>query len=195
MSERGRQRLRAWGLFLAGIAFIIATLELASEASQFLRSRGYMWQTVKLLSLVASGTVLYLLWVGARIRSPWVYLRTLPALAVFVYTMLTERSNPAERFHFVEYGALYLIALHALVIDLKGVRVYVLAFALTALAGWFDEQVQGWMPTRIYDAEDVEMNVIAAALAGLVFFSLFGLDPTRARFASLPDPIDDGSLR
>ncbi len=195
MSGKGRDRLRAWLLFLAGVAFIALTLDVAYEVSLFLRSRGYLWQTIQVLFAASSVVLLYLLVFGAGLRSPWVYARTAPFLVLFVLAMLRTRSSPSERFHFLEYGILFLLALRAAAIDLRGAWSYPVALVATGLAGWFDEWQQGLSPVRYYDVEDIEMNVLAAALAGLVCLALFGLRPDRARFDGLASRPDDAAAR
>ncbi len=190
MSPTAIDRVRAWSLFVLFLAFIILTLDTAYEVSLFLRSRGYLWQTVKLLFAVAAAAMLYLLVVGARVTSPWVYLRTTPAFVAFAFAMIHVRSSPSERFHFLEYGVLYLLSLRALTIDVRGTWPYLLALVVTSLAGWFDEYVQGLSPVRYYDVDDIRMNVLAAALAGLVCFALFGAAPERSRFTHMRDVVD-----
>ncbi len=184
MSERAAERLRSWLLFLFGAACIIATLDVAFETSLFLRARGCLWRTVEILFAATAAVVTYLLVVRACVASVLIYLRSLPALAFFVYAMIRMRSAPSERFHFVEYGVLYLLALRATVVDVRNLLAYFVALVATALAGWIDECAQGLSAVRYFDVEDIKMNVVAAFLAGLVFFSLFGARPARARFAA-----------
>src|SRR5690606_1800101 len=102
------------------------------------------------------------------IRSGWVYARTAPALLAFCYAMVETRSSPSERFHFLEYGVLFLLALRAAAVDTRGLVPYVVAFVATTGAGWFDEWLQGQSPVRYYDVDDIRMNALAAALAGVV---------------------------
>lgn len=185
MTDAAKDRLRAWALFFGGIAFIVLTLDVAYEVSLFLRSRGYLWQTIKILFSVSGAALVYLLVVGAHIRSWWVYARTAPVFAAFIYAMIEVRSSPSERFHFLEYGILYLLALRALALDLRATASYLIALAATVGAGWFDEWQQGMSPVRYYDPEDIEMNALAATLAMLVCLSLFGREPSRARFEGL----------
>lgn len=179
-------RLGSWAAFVAGVAFIVLTLDLAYEVSLFLRSRGYQWETVKLLFAGASAVLLYLLVFGAGLRRPGPYLRALPALVAFGYAMTTIPGSPAERFHFLEYGVLYVLALRAVVLDVRGAWAYPLAWLPVVLAGWLDETLQGMSPVRYYDVEDIQMNALAAALAALVCASLFGRAAAAARFAHLP---------
>lgn len=189
MSERGRERLAAWGLFLAGFGFILATLDLAYAVSSFLRPRGFMWPTVMLLSSCAGAAVAYLLYFGAGLRTLRPWLSAAPLLAVYLVAMVKMRSAPAERFHFVEYGLLHLLALRAAAVDLRGAAAYAVAAAATACASVLDEVAQGYATaTRRFDREDVRMNLVAVILSGFVFAALFGRDIARARFPELARP-------
>lgn len=193
MTDAARARGRAWLLFVVGVIFIALTLDIAFEISLFLRSRGYLWQTIQMLFAASGAALAYLLVFGAGIRSPWVYVRTAPVFAAFLYAMIQTRSSPSERFHFLEYGILFLLALRAAALDLRGAWPYVVALVVTSLAGWFDEWVQGMSPVRYYDVEDIKMNALAAAMAGLVCFALFGLRPERALFRGLAASGDDAT--
>jgi hypothetical protein len=184
-------RLRAYGAFLLAVAFIAATLDLAFELSSFLRARGFLWTTVQALFVVAGSVFAYLLWFGAGIRSPLTYLRAAPVIVLFGYAMVTTRTSPGERFHFLEYGLVYILALRAVAIDVRGLAAYPCAVALTAIAGWFDEHMQAFSPQRYFDWGDIRMNALAASLAALICFALFGRDPSLARFPHLPPARDD----
>jgi len=184
------ERQRSWAWFFAMVAFIILTLELMSEISLFLRVRGYQQNSVTLALVSAVLGVAYFMVVGARIRNPLVYLRAALPVAAFVVVMVTFRTNPQERFHFVEYGVLYLLALRAIVLDVRGLSAYLLAAAATILAGWFDEYAQDFVETRYFDWADVRMNALAAGMAALVYLSFFGRRPELARFEHLPSPSD-----
>ena len=178
-----KPRLFAWLLFLACAALIMLTLELAYETSLYLQARGYLWSTVQLLlgvSLLVTG---YLVVFSIRLRSASAYVRGSLALALLIACMLSLRESPSERFHFVEYGVLYLLALRAVVIDFPRWPAYLLALLPTGLVGWLDEWLQTLSPVRYFDPLDIWINLLAAALAGLVCAGLLGSAPERLRAA------------
>lgn len=191
MSEAAAARLRAWSAFALAFAFVISTLDLAFEISLFLRARGFLWSTVKILLATATASLVYLLVYGAGITDWRRYARALPALALFVAAMVWVRRSPSERFHFIEYGALYLLALRALSIDFAALEAYALAFVATTCAGWVDELMQGLSPQRYFDVGDIRMNAVAALCAALLFASLFGRDVAASRLERLPAARDD----
>lgn len=191
MTPLAAERIRAWGLFLLLFAFIAATLDLAFETSSFLAARGYLWKTVRAMFVVAGAAFAYVVAVGAGIRSPLVWLRTIPALALFFHAAVELRASPGERFHFIEYGVLYLLALRATSLESKPVLAYLRALAATSIAGWVDEVLQGMSDVRVYDPADVRMNIIAAALSMVVCALLFGRGVERARFDGLRLPKRD----
>lgn len=186
--DRGSARFHAWMVFVAMVIFIATTLGLAFDVSSFLRARGYLWPTVQSMFAIAGSCFVYLLVFGAGLNRPLPYLRAVLPLGLYLYAMLEMRKSPAERFHFLEYGVLYVLALRAISIDLPNPLAYALAILPTGLAGWFDEYLQGMTPKRYFDWGDVRMNFAAVALAALVCFSLFGRDPRLSRFPHLPRP-------
>lgn len=187
MTERGRRRIAAWLAFFACFAFIVATLDVAFAASSFLRSRGYLTSTVRTLFGVAGVLFAYVVFVGASVRRPIVWMRTAPAFALFFYAAIRLREQPGEQFHFIEYGVLFFFALRAAAIDTPPWLAYVIGFAAASLAGWCDEMLQDRSPVRVFDIEDVHMNMIAAALAAVICFLLFGRDLARLQLDGLRD--------
>ncbi len=191
MTDRTRTRLTSWLMFFAMVASIESTLVLAFNISSFLRARGFLWPTVKCLFVGAAFTFSYLLAFGARLVSLRVLVRTLPAIACYVYAMVEMRKSPAERFHFLEYGILYLLALRAISIDVPNPNAYLLAWVPPTLSGYLDECLQGLTPQRYFDWGDVRMNAVAAAFSAFICFSLFGRYPQLSRFPFLLEPNDD----
>jgi hypothetical protein len=181
-------RLQSWLLFVGMVAFIASTLALAFDVSSFLRARGYLWTTVQSLFAAFALAFGYALAFGAGLRSPLPYLRAFPFIAIYIYATIEMRKSPAERFHFLEYGILYYLALRALVLDVRHPVVFALAIIPTALAGYLDEVLQGKTSSRYFDWGDVEMNAVAAVLAATVLASLFGKRPELARLPYLPRP-------
>lgn len=175
-------RTLAWLLFLVGVAFIIATLEPAYRLSSFLRARGFLALTVGWLSTAIALLLLHLLVSGARITRLRVYLRSLPALVAFLAAAALLTASPAERFHFIEYGVLYLLALQAVSLDRNDLLAYPLALLPTVAAGVFDEFMQELSTVRHFDIADIRLNAVSALLAALLFASLFGQKPRLARF-------------
>lgn len=185
MNDRVAEHLRAWFWFVAMVVFIATTLALAFDVSSFLRARGFLWPTVRSLFALAGAAFAYLLVFGAGLRSPGPYLRAAPLLALYLYAMVEMRKSPAERFHFLEYGVLYVLALRAVAIEVRTPLAYAIAVAPAALAGWFDEVLQGHTPNRHFDWGDVRMNVVAVVIAAAVCCALFGRRPELSHFPYL----------
>lgn len=177
MSPRAQERLRRWGLFAAAVVFVASTLDLAFELSLFLQSRGYLWKTVRTLFLASVAVTGYVLWFDLRIRSPGRLAAILAALAVFAGAMVTTRDRPAERFHFLEYGLIALLAWRAARLDFAPKAAVPLAFGAAAAAGLFDEWLQGLSAVRYFDWRDVRTNALAALLAVAIAWCAHALRP------------------
>ncbi|MFH0944806.1 MAG: VanZ family protein [Planctomycetota bacterium] len=171
------RRVTAWLLFAALGAFILLTLELAYETSLYLQARGFLWPTVVLLSVLVFAVTLYLTAISGWVKRPLAYARAVIPLLLLITAMMTLRASPSERFHFLEYGLLYVLALRAVLLDIPGPLAYAVALFPSGLMGWLDEWVQSFSAVRYFDPRDIWTNALAAALAGLLALSLLGRRP------------------
>jgi hypothetical protein len=182
---RARERLGAWALFLGAVVFVLTTLDLAYDVSLYLRARGLMLKTVLTLAGVAGLVFFYAVTVGAGVRRLLPFVRAAVPLAAFFYAMITMRHSPSERFHFVEYGFIALLALRAIAVDVRSVVAYLLAIVVASAAGCLDEWMQGKSDVRIFDVRDLYVNLVAVILAVTIAAALFGREVSRARFPHL----------
>lgn len=182
---RANERAAAWLAFLGAVAIVLTTLDLAYEISLYLRARGLMMNTVVAAAAVVGTVFFYAVTVGAGVRRLTPFLRASLPLAIFLYAMFTMRKSPAERFHFVEYGGLALLALRAIAVDVRTVIAYPIAIVVAGAAGWLDEWLQGRSAVRYFDEVDLYVNLVAVVLAVIIAATLFGRDVGRARFPHL----------
>ncbi len=183
MTDAARSRLRAWTFLAVAFCFVLSSLSLAFDVSAFLRARGYLGSTVSLALGAAVVVLSYLLVFGCGLRSPEPYVRAAPFVAASIAFLAVYRRDPPERFHFLEYGALYVVALHAVTIDVRGPGAYAIAWGITVLLGFADESVQRFTVTRHFDWRDVAMNAAAATSAAAIAAALFARAPERVRSA------------
>ena len=83
--------------------------------------------------------------------------------------MVLVRMALEERTHLIEYGVVAVLILEALTERAgHGRRVplpAVLAILATALIGAVDECIQAFLPTRVFDVQDIVFNTLAAVMA------------------------------
>ncbi|MCX6356940.1 MAG: VanZ family protein, partial [Candidatus Aureabacteria bacterium] len=97
-------------------------------------------------------------------RRPWVYGGLVALCAVYAcLTLSIERS--IERAHLVEYVLLGMLVYRALPAESGGVWRCLWTAVVTVQFGFADECVQGLLPDRIYDLNDVLLNAKAALVA------------------------------
>ncbi|MCA9771732.1 MAG: VanZ family protein [Myxococcales bacterium] len=108
--------------------------------------------------------LLYLVRVRWRERRVSRYLALALLAAAVGWLLWILRRWPAEQMHLVQYGLLGPLAVWALAPFVPGFRVVPAAALLAAWVGLIDELIQGWLPTRYYDARDVWVNIAASAL-------------------------------
>ncbi len=156
---------RLWLLALLVLAVIYATLGLASTLAGALAERELLDEAFILaFALIGLAIVLQGLAVG-RHGLEWGVLVGVAA----VWLMLFVRMGIPERTHLMEYGVVALLIQEALLERRRnGGRVPVprlLAAVATATAGLLDEAIQGLLPSRVFDPQDVLVNVVAACIA------------------------------
>ncbi|MBT3336881.1 MAG: VanZ family protein [Anaerolineae bacterium] len=167
ITSKRERNLWLWALALT--AAIYVTLGLAGKLAQFLRDRNMLDSIyvfgffLAVIAIIGSGLKLRL-----KQREIWVALGV-----VAVYGMVSVRLflSPEERTHLFEYGIVATLVHQALLERLRNGRRIpspaLLAIAITALIGWFDEGIQFLLPNRIYDIRDVGFNALAGLMAVL----------------------------
>ena len=174
------------------LVLIYATLAPAKGVVIWLRERNTLRLAVALV-LVA---VLVLLARSFLRRRPGrrEFLIALLLLATYVFLLLwMERAE--ERLHLVEYGLVAAFFYRALAERQKlgrGLRVSpaVAAVLMTSVAGWIDEAIQFFVPSRTYDLRDVGFNALAGLLAVTAMTTLGWAEGSHGRGAD-SDPGTD----
>ena len=88
------------------------------------------------------------------------------AAAVLIYTVIIWQYKLAEeKIHFFEYGVLGFLIYRALIVDVRGFRVYIFTLILGFMLGWIDEIIQRMLPNRYYEFRDVMMNGVGVLMA------------------------------
>jgi hypothetical protein len=183
-----KRERRWWIAALASIILVYSTLYFVRGPVEFLRERNLLRLTVGTFFAAAALAVVFYLWkrrVGLR-----------EGLVLLVFAMVFGASVlladlPEEKLHFLEYGLLGALFFHAC--RERALRrgtarsgAALLAAALTGLAGWGDEGVQGLLPNRHYDLRDILWNLLGGTL---VIAALFAADWVRSKHGGLDRPV------
>lgn len=155
----------AWGYFFA----ILASAYFVRFAVDALRSRGWLTLSFWLATaLVAAAGV----WLTVRARPRLIEIAFAATVAATYGLAFVLMTRIEERIHLFQYGLLALLVEAALAARApgreprrSGLRVYLAAAGLTAVAGLIDELWQGILPNRMYDTRDVAFNAGAGVLA------------------------------
>ncbi len=161
-SDRER-RLWLWTLII--IATIYATLGLASVLADFLYHQGLVTLAFLAGMLFVGLTVLTQ---GLKVRPHGVEIAVFLGLAT-IYFMVFLRLAIPERSHLIEYGVVAVFIYEALSERAsQGRRIPtpgLLAIAGTTLVGAVDECIQIFLPSRVFDVDDMLFNFLAAVMA------------------------------
>lgn len=162
-SDRER---RLWAWTAAVVVAIYSTLGLARTLAGILREEGLLVAAFGLGMLLVGGTVLV---VGLRRRPGGLEIGIALGVATAYYMVLVRMALPEERTHLIEYGVVAVLIHEALKERASGNRRVpvpaLIAVVAAAAVGAIDEVIQAFLPTRVFDLEDILFNSLAAVMA------------------------------
>ncbi len=158
---------RLWLWTLAVVVAIYSTLGLATTLAGVLRESGLLPAALFLFCMLLVGATIVTHGVKARPGG----MEIAVALGVTVAYLLVffRMASPVERSHLIEYGVVAVFIYAALAERASnGRRVPLpplLAILATAALGLLDECIQAFIPTRVFDPQDILFNLLAGTMA------------------------------
>ena len=161
-----RRERRLWIWTLAVVTAIYSTLGLARALAGWLREEGILVASFALGMILVGATILA---IGLRRRPGAAEIGIALGIATAYYMVLVRMTLPEERTHLIEYGVVALFIHEALKERLSGGRSVpvpaLVAIAAASVIGVIDEWIQGILPSRVFDPEDILFNFLAALMA------------------------------
>ena len=170
--HRGTRERRLWTLTALVVVTICLSLGLGSRLVGVINEKLLAAAFIVCLILVAVSVLTQ----GLRVRPRGREIGVVTGI-VAVYVLLGVRLAIPERSHLMEYGVLAVFVYEALRERVANGRRVLLpavsAFVATALVGVIDESLQGILPNRVFDWNDLLFNCLASggAVAGLKILS------------------------
>ncbi len=167
MNDIKRRRLYRWMSAGLWTGLIYSTLYVARPVCEFLKQYSWFSSTINIsiiLCLIVISVIFFRKIRTERISTYFMFF----CITAAYFAGMVYISIPEERLHFIEYGILAFLICRALIVDVKGGKVYFFAFLLTSFLGAGDEGIQHLLPNRYYQFQDVCLNSISGAL-GLAF--------------------------
>jgi VanZ family protein len=118
---------------------------------------------------------LYILWFRLKIRAFSNYLWLVTVSVVYIFYTLKLWKKPEEAIHFLEYGLLGFLLYMALRNHFNDKGIYIIAFAIGAFVGIFDEILQWIIPRRVWDFRDLGINALSVGLVQIAIWK--GIKP------------------
>ena len=149
---------------------IYAFLPFSAEILLSLIKQDLITVIVTTVYIVASGVALWIMLVVYRIRDIAAYI-LMSMLALVVVYFMSGLEVQQERVHFIQYAVLTMGILWCFEGSRLKKATWIIAIALSSLAGFIDESIQGIVPNRYFDMRDVGLNALAS-LVGAGFFAI-----------------------
>jgi hypothetical protein len=156
----GRARLALPALLLV----IYSTLSVARRVTEVVREANLLRASVSLAFAGAVATGLLLVFRDPGRRTGRVVAALALVLAAYA-AVVWPMQSPEEKLHFLEYGAVAVLAFWAGPVSLSERQRLGFAALFALAAGWVDEGIQALLPNRYYDLRDVGFNALAGVMA------------------------------
>lgn len=150
---------------------IYAYLPFSAEILLSLIKQDLISTIVTTIYICAAVVALWIMLVVYRIRDIAAYI-LMSMLALVVVYFMSGLEVQQERIHFIQYAALTMGILWCFGERRVKKSTWVLAIAMSSLAGLIDECIQGIVPNRYFDMQDVWLNALAS-LVGAGFYAIF----------------------
>lgn len=179
-SSAREKRLWIWTLVV--VVAIYATLGLASMLAEVLHNQGLTAVAFLTCMILVGFTVLTQ---GLKTRPGGVEIGVGLGIGV-VYFLVFLRLTMPERSHLIEYGVVAVFIYEALIERASQGRPVpfpaLLAILATSLVGAMDEFIQLFLPSRVFDWNDILFNFLASLIA-VVAMVVLSCARRRARIA------------
>lgn len=163
-SSPRERRLWIWTLVVVGA--IYSTLVLAKPLAGVLGDRNVIAGVFVLGMLLVGLAVVVLAW---RTRPGNIEIGIGLGVIAAYFLVLFRITAPGERSHLIEYSVVAALIYQALQERAsQGRRVptpALLALLTTSLIGTLDETIQIFLPSRVFDPEDILFNILASLMA------------------------------
>lgn len=163
-SSARERRLWAWTLTI--IVAIYTTVGLARTLAGALRDQDLQATVFVFAALLVATAVVAL---ARKVRPRGAEIGVALGVVAIYLLVFVRMTSPVERSHLIEYSVVAIFVYEALKErSSQGRRVPApawLAIAITILVGAIDESIQIFVPSRVFDPQDILFNTLAAVMA------------------------------
>ncbi|MBL8933249.1 MAG: VanZ family protein [Archangium sp.] len=143
---------------------IYSTLGVVRVVSNALRDANLLRVSVAFIFGLVLTALSLVVFKTRELRTPRAFVTALGLLAIYAF-VIWPMESPEEKLHFVEYGAVGVLAFLSAPERWSELKRLAAAVLFTAAAGWIDEGIQALLPSRYYDLRDVGFNALAGLLS------------------------------
>lgn len=157
---------RLWAWTLAVVVATYSTLGLARTLAGILREEGILVAAFASGMVLVGATVLVL---GLSTRPGVTEIGIALGIAAAYFMVMVRTALPEERTHLIEHGVVAVFIHEALKERARQGRPVpipaLVAVVGASVVGTIDESLQAFLPSRVFDPEDILFNILAATMA------------------------------
>lgn len=154
----------AWRLAVTYVALVYAGLYFTPFISSFLKARGELASFINWIYIGAGLVLFFVFYFKLGIRNAGAY-GILAFLMILFFAAFSRMEVSTDRLHFLEHGLVTVLVTLALSFSSSGIVLIGRTILFCSLIGLFDEGIQGLLPNRQADWNDVWSNIFAYYLA------------------------------
>ena len=162
-SDRER---RLWLLTLAVVVAIYSTLGLVGPLAKALRNSDLLGVFFGIGMLLVIATIVS---IGLKARPGGAEIGVFLGIIAAYLMVFVRMALPEERTHLIEYSVVAIFIHEALKERVSQGRHVplpaIVAILAASLVGVFDECIQAFLPSRVFDPRDILFNVLASVMA------------------------------
>jgi len=160
---------RLWALGLYALLVLLSGSFLFRIA-RWTKTAGLDWLGPAVLGIFLGlgGILLLVLFIRALRRRRFLHLLFLLLIVAAFFPAYLNLELPLERFHLLLFGTLGILTFWALRPRLYTLQFYLAALNIVLVVSFLDELCQGLVPDRIYDLNDIWVNLFSGAIGILL---------------------------
>jgi len=165
------------GIFTLYCSTLFLSAAYLYRITKWLDSLGYSWLRPGILTVTLSifGLLLVIQVVRVISEKRYVNLLFFIIIGLSFFPAYFNLERPLERFHLLQYSILGILVFRVLAPRRYSLQFYLLSLNILLLVAYTDEILQGFFADRVYDIQDIWINIFSGII-GILFLRVMDLN-------------------